>query len=357
MTTVGFRVEGGGNIGMGHIMRCLSLAREFIRQGCDVFFISCMSEARSVIENCGIKLVEGQKLIYLSNSDVSTLPTSELEKEASIVRNIMYEYDTDILILDSYNVNAVYMKLLKEQIRHLVYIDDINRFINPADILINGNSTGNFMNYSKLQGQKLLLGTDFNLIREEFKNLPPKTIGTQIKNIMLTSGGSDPYNCSQNILNMVIDYTVGEGIYVHVVVGKSFPFEKNLDAFSEKYKNVILHKNVKEMSEIMKLCDLAVSAGGSTLYELCACGVPTLSFILADNQEFLVQKMEELEYVKSLGWYDKIDRNELLQYLAFLNKEVEYRKTLSRKIQSLVDGNGTERVVKNILENIDLRRM
>lgn len=52
----------------------------------------------------------------------------------------------------------------------------------------------------------------------------------------------------------------------------------------------------KKMSELMQQCDMAVSAAGSTLYELCACGMPTITYVLADNQ-----KLEKVLYVEKVS--------------------------------------------------------
>lgn len=59
------------------------------------------------------------------------------------------------------------------------------------------------------------------------------------------------------------------------------------------YSNVFIHQNVLNMAEIMTMCDIAVSACGSTMYELCACGLPIITYSVADNQLQGVKKFEE----------------------------------------------------------------
>jgi spore coat polysaccharide biosynthesis predicted glycosyltransferase SpsG len=98
--------------------------------------------------------------------------------------------------------------------------------------------------------------------------------------------------------------------------------------------------------------DIAVSSGGSTLYELCACGTPTLAFILADNQEAIVREMNEQGYVISLGWLHQIKPEGLIDSLKALIENEILRRKLSNRGKNLVDARGSERVVAAIEDAI-----
>ncbi|WP_434511450.1 hypothetical protein [Desulfitobacterium sp. AusDCA] len=97
---------------------------------------------------------------------------------------------------------------------------------------------------------------------------------------------------------------------------------------------------------------MVISAGGSTLYELAACGTPALVFILADNQEGIVRKMDELGYVKTLGWYNQLSDETVLNKLRELISDYKQHQELSSKAQRLVDDHGTDRIVQNITQNL-----
>ncbi|GAE87810.1 hypothetical protein [Acetivibrio straminisolvens] len=104
------------------------------------------------------------------------------------------------------------------------------------------------------------------------------------------------------------------------------------------------------MSEIMLKSDMAISAGGSTLYELCACGTPTLAIVIADNQREMVDMMSSEGYIISLGWHGELADMELLQKIKLLCADYEKRVSLSKKMQKLVDGEGVRRIVEEIIK-------
>ena len=136
-----------------------------------------------------------------------------------------------------------------------------------------------------------------------------------------------------------------------MAVGSFNIYTRELDILAEQYHNVVLHRNVTRMSELMMACDLAVSAGGSTLYELCACGIPTISFAFADNQLEGVHEFHKQDLIYYAG-----DVRSDLAYslenietgLDSLMNDRELREKLSYNMRMIVDGYGTDRIIKSI---------
>ena len=91
---------------------------------------------------------------------------------------------------------------------------------------------------------------------------------------------------------------------------------------------------------------------GSTLYELSACGVPTLGIIIVDNQQGIANKLDCMGIIKNLGWYDKISKEYLINNIDKLANDYILRKSLSEKASKLVDGKGAERIAKVLCEDI-----
>ncbi|WP_206707704.1 UDP-2,4-diacetamido-2,4,6-trideoxy-beta-L-altropyranose hydrolase [Koleobacter methoxysyntrophicus] len=345
MNKIGFRVDAGPNIGFGHIMRCLSLAVEFRKQGYEVYFLSKMKDGIVKIKESGFNVIQ---LNYKKTTDLKE-GLYELQREAKEIIYAIKEYGLDLLFIDSYNVTEEYFLEIKPHVKKIGYIDDLNKFVYPVDILINGNIAAEYMDYKKYsEDEVMLLGPKYNLLREEFRNLPDKVINEEVKEIMITTGGSDPYNMSYKILKMILDDEELKDLTINVIIGNGFSNKEELRKIKEKNKNVILHENIKEISEIMLKSDIAISAGGSTLYELCACGTPTLAFIMADNQEFIVKKMDELGYLKSLGWYYNLDDKKLLKLIKTFIKDYSLRIKLKNKGRSLINAKGVVRIVELI---------
>lgn len=103
------------------------------------------------------------------------------------------------------------------------------------------------------------------------------------------------------------------------------------------------------MYEIMQNCDIAISACGSTLYELAVCGVPTLGIIIADNQQGIAKKMDELGMIKNMGWYDKLNKDKFIDALNCLCNDFVKRREISLRAKKAIDGNGVNRIVKELI--------
>lgn len=360
MLNVAFRADGGKSVGMGHIMRCLSLAQTFRRNGNKVYFFS--------------KLDEGIKKVSSEDFDVIRLLSEEKEtggftygehthlaKEADMIISLLAKYQIEILIIDTYIVSKDYFLTIKPHVSRLVYIDDVFKSTFPVDIIINGNITGEDLGYEKYyKRQELLIGPRYNMIRDEFRNLPPRTIREIVKEIMITTGGADPYNLTIKFLNILLKEERFKNLRFNVLIGNGFTNYAKLIQVRRQHDNVFLYANsdsasssrditYSEVSIIMLRSDLAISAGGSTLYEFASCGTPVMAFIMAENQELIVHKMNDLGLIKSLGWYNHINKYLLTDNLLEIIHDYQQRKEMSRNSQKLLDGKGTDRILQSIL--------
>lgn len=350
MKIVGIRADGGPAIGMGHIMRCLSLAVEFRKQGCKVYFLSRLEYGIQKIEEEGFEVLP---LSYRYSGGAEKFhygETSALQQEAVEIINAVKKHEIDLLFIDTYNVTEKYLLQIKPHVKKLGYIDDLNGFVYPVDILVNGNIGAKYINYIRYSADEvMLLGPKYNLIRREFHNLPERKVNEKVREIMVTTGGTDPYSMSSKILNILLSDKEFRSLKINVIVGNSFDNKNELRRISCLNSNVTLHENIKKISSIMLASDIAISAGGSTLYELCACGTPTLAFSMADNQRDIVEAMDREGYIVSLGRYDEVTGERLINEFKKLYNDFEKRLKLRKKSQSMVDGNGARRVVSEVL--------
>lgn len=346
MKVIAIRVDGSPNIGMGHIMRCLTLAKIFKKNDYKVYFISRYKLGIDRIKEEGFEVLKIKGDEEFSSNEFSCENFLILDEEVKQLIDIVKEYNIKKLIIDSYNVTEEYFFNIKEAVEKLIYIDDLNKFIYPVDVLLNGNITSEYMDYKKYsEDEIMLLGTNYNIIREEYRNLPDKEIRKEVKEIMITTGSSDPHNMTSKILHMIISDNQINTLTVNVVVGSGFNNKDELAEMSKKYENISLYYNPSKMSEIMLKSDVAISAGGSTLYELCACGTPTLAFIYVDNQEFLVKKMNELSYIKSLGWYDKLNSQILNNEIKKIIYNNKLRRDISKTQRNLINANNLGKLI------------
>ncbi|EDU36136.1 UDP-2,4-diacetamido-2,4,6-trideoxy-beta-L-altropyranose hydrolase [Clostridium sporogenes] len=322
---IAIRADGGSKIGMGHIMRTLVLAKELAKTN-DVFYICKVGNPLSNKYKSGIDKVKAEGF------DIVTINENNIIND---LRNIV----ADCLITDSYDVNEEYFNLTKDMFKITGYIDDMNLYCFNVDFIINQNIGAEEYFYKANKDTKLFLGTNYTMLREEFRKNPNKNIKKEVQNIMITVGGADP----NGITNIICDYVKDLELKFHIVIGPSFK-EKNIKklTYLENLKdNINLYFNAN-MIEIMNKCDIAISACGSTLYELSACRVPALGLIIADNQEKIAHKMHEDGLIYNLGWYKDLTKDIILDNIKKISK-LDNRQIIINN-QKIINKNGVEKL-------------
>ena len=280
------RADGGFNLGMGHIIRCMTLYDELIKNNVECIFVSKKD-----------KVVEG----YFKDKKVRyiLMEAMELDGEKIEIKNIIKNYNTDVIITDSYNINEEYLLFLKSLSRYLVSIDDNYLFDYPSDIVVNPNVYAEKKRYNN-KASKYLLGGQYCILRDEFRERSHKNIKVKAENILITMGGTDVNNVTPFIIKEVKKIY---GININVIVGKGFENKELIEESCKNGQNIKLIYNPKDMRILMESADVCISSSGSTLYELASLGVPTLFIIQADNQLRLAEYMEKNKIMINLGWY------------------------------------------------------
>lgn len=367
------RADANSKIGMGHVMRCLSVADALLKRGEEVLFVTADDTPVPLLTKKGVPY----RVLHTDYADMEAeLPgllciLQELTQRAELPEEVLSRMSSqrkDIAILvDSYYVTEKYLAALKKRIT-TIYMDDIYAFSYPVDMLINYNIYGEEMGYEKdaaFADTKLLLGANYVPLREEFSagagyvqsrkelslgaaNVTPAEEG----GILITTGGSDSFNLAGQLLMEAMKYDALKEKEYHVVSGSLNPHIGELQALAKKHENIHIHCNVTNMAELMAESEVALSAGGSTLYELCAMGVPVIAFSFAENQERLVQTFVKRGIAQYGGNY-RTDGNKMIQntiagletLLEDKNLRTEYRK----KARTLVDGKGADRIAEAII--------
>jgi UDP-2,4-diacetamido-2,4,6-trideoxy-beta-L-altropyranose hydrolase len=303
---VALRVDGGKNIGMGHIMRTMALANDLKKdEEIERVFYITKNEPSAVK-----KLKENDFEVITIDKDLS------YEEEIEEVKEIIKKEEVNNLITDSYNIDQNYLIEMRKIVDKLVAIHDYAPFAFPSHVVINGNVYAEDLNYKSLYGDtEFRLGTDYLLLREEFRNLAEIEVRDRVQNILVTVGGYDLRNLTPKIIEALnsIDfdeiedqYIDKENLHIDVVIGPSFD---NVEGIIEQVKksslDISLNFNVRKMGKMMIKSDIAISSGGSTLYELAVTKTPALVLLQADNQIRVAEKVNG-ESVINLGYEEKI---------------------------------------------------
>ena len=340
---IAIRVDGSPFIGMGHLVRSLALAAAFRKAGHEIVFLSRFEPGISRIREAGFPVRPFQ-------AGLPDGPDKEYEAagDGQAVLDLLQQERADCLVTDSYRVDAAYFECVRQETPTLVYVDDLNRFPVNVDIVVNGNIYGGDMDYSWLSPSTLkLLGCQYNLLRSEFCDSPEFAVRKTVTDILLTGGGGDPGPLLVFLAERLLMGGQFPGCRLHLVAPAAAA--ELLQGLAARYPQVIPHFDVRQMAELMSCCDLAISAGGTTLYELCAVGVPRLAYILADNQQDIVATMDRGEYIVNLGWIQDLTAERLTQAALDLADNQPIRRLMSSRGRILVDGRGSERVVAAIV--------
>ena len=334
------RADANPNIGMGHIMRCLSIADAFRTAGQDVTFILADDLPKQIIEDHGFKTI--------------ILHSSYKNLEAELLR--WPACSPDYIIVDSYYVTGNYLVLLKKTIAKegkIVYIDDIASFPYPVDILINYNAYGPWINYHELydevhlQEPQFILGPTFAPLRTMFRGIGKKEQKKDVKNILISTGGSDPEHLALKIVQ-----AKPEKFTYYILLGNMNPDKKEIKAIAQECSNLVVLENVSDMKNLIFGMDIAVSAAGSTLYEICVCGVPLITYVLADNQIPGAAAFEKLGLAVNLGDIRNMSNpvESILSQIKVLAKDYSGRVETGQRMQQMIDGFGADRIISEIMK-------
>ena len=364
------RADASVQIGTGHVMRCLTLADELIGRGAEAVFV-CREFDGNL---CGYIEEKGYVVhrLPMSNKQEYNIESSlkhaawlgtDWQTDARQVEAIIKNLDTHPgwLVVDHYALDERWEGYLRPYVKKIMVIDDLADRIHDCDLLLDQNFYENLESrYDNLMPSccKKLLGPKYALLRPEFrkarKNLRKRD--GHVKRIMIFFGGSDPTNETTKALE-AIRMLNRPDIAVDVVVGALSPHLQGIEQIASDLPDCTCHFNVEDMALLMAKADLAVGAGGTTVWERCAMGLPSLVSTVAENQEKTVSDMAESGYLLFLGRFEEVSVDSLYHVLKTTLQSPWLLISFTKKTQSLVDGRGADRIVREVMPHEITLRM
>jgi UDP-2,4-diacetamido-2,4,6-trideoxy-beta-L-altropyranose hydrolase len=169
-------------------------------------------------------------------------------------------------------------------------------------------------------------------------------------------GGADPKNVTSKVLR-AIHMLDRPDIAIDVVIGNLSPYHDEIKTLASKIPNTSCHHNVENMAELMASADLCIGAGGTTTWERCCVGLPTISIILAENQKSISESLHKEGAIINLGWYHNVTENNIKEGIEGLINNPQKMASMSDKSRRLVDGEGVNRVIDTIISIVDNRKI
>ena len=315
MKEILFRANGSSKIGLGHLYRTIALA-SILKNDFKAFFLVSKDSIVSPLIN--------------ANFPYDFIPSHlEIEDEPDWINSQFIE--SEIIVLDGYNFSEKYQIRLRGLNKKVVFIDDLIKGVQKADVVIN-HSPGAFLEKYKTESYtKLALGLNYAILREPFLEeiLKKGFTKSKIHSIFISFGGSDFQDFTyRSVINLVnIDFLTE----INVLVGAGYQ-HKELFAINDERLKIYRNIDAEAIVDIMKKCDLALASASTVCMELAALKKPVILGYYVENQKNLYDGFVKRNAVFSIGDLRKFDFVKLQEFVTEINGTNELSMVSNRLI-------------------------
>jgi UDP-2,4-diacetamido-2,4,6-trideoxy-beta-L-altropyranose hydrolase len=259
------------------------------------------------------------------------------------------EWRADALVVDSYD--APTDRLADSGVRVVAVIDDLADRALPVTVVVNGAAHARDLRYHVRSDTTLCLGLEYALLRAEFSVEPQRTTRSRIRRALVTVGGADPTMLAASLITWAREALGGAAL--DVLIGPFWSREARAAAHkaAKDDRAVSFHEDPEQIRELMLKCDVALSGGGQTVYELAATATPVVAIRLFENQTgnlLAMSRQDALLWPGDAADFDLGPR--IVQALRSLDGDPTRRTTLGARARSLVDGQGASRVARILMQ-------
>lgn len=356
-----FRTDASGQIGTGHVVRCLTLADALKQSGVDCQFI-CRALPGELAETLRAR---GHSLHMLPLAETAgevaqthdhaqprhalwlgaDWETDAAQTLAAIDGNI-----PDWLIVDHYAIDERWERTLRSGCRRLMVIDDLADRQHDCDLLLDQNLIAGWQHRydDKVADDcELLLGPSYALLQPIYADLRPRVPPREVpvRRILVYFGGADTDNLTGKAVSALI--SLGRDVDVDVVINPAHDHAPAIRAAVGSHSSMVLHEALPSLAPLMVSADLAIGASGTNSWERCCLGLPTLVVTLAENQKPIAAELDRLGLIRLLGHKDDIDVPDLAREIgAVLDGQRPFVRVDG---PADIDGEGAKRVVAALL--------
>jgi UDP-2,4-diacetamido-2,4,6-trideoxy-beta-L-altropyranose hydrolase len=340
--TLILRADASVAMGTGHVMRCLALAQAWQDEGGSCIF--AMAETTPAVE----------QRLRAEKCEVSTvIATPASQQDAAQVLELAANHRATWLVVDGYQFDVAYQRVLKAARLQALVVDDVGRCGSYcADFVLDQNPNASEALYRNREAStRLLLGTRYVMMRREFTAWGKSKGETPhiAQRLLVTIGGSDPGGLTLRIIEARREASL-PGLATTVVVGGSNSRLAELRrAAGASPSSIELLCDPPNMPELMAKSDLAVICAGGTMWELLYMGCPSLSYARDEVQGQITARLHSMGAICNLGGVDEFEESQLAAAIGDLAASSSRRGEMARIGQKIVDGKGPRRVTKELL--------
>lgn len=324
-------------------MRCLSVADALANLGAEVRFVLSDDSSADVIEGWGYRAT-------VLGSD-----WRNIEDGAGVLHRLCDEVERPVVLVDTYSITETFVNRLARHAK-VCYLGskggDLGALALIADYSTDVDE-GAYLNTYGTRGTRLLLGAGYAPLRNCFAQAYRERCGA-IERVLVTTGNTDQCGFVPAFLKTALDDERLAGIKFEVVIGRMFSdtVAREVGEISEHHPAVEALHAVSDMANLMNRCDAAVTANGTTVYELAATGIPAVTFAMVEEQIRSAESFSRLGATLYCGFASgdaKAVATGCADGLAELVASHEKASALAERAHALVDGRGAEKIAKELL--------
>ncbi len=371
-----FRVDGSTGIGTGHVMRCLTLASLVQQHG-----VACVFASRNLTPSLALLIENGGHTCLLLNKKgpppsadqgeygrwLGTTEHFDAQSFLDVLRSKRSKFGEPLSVLvDHYGLGQSWEAEVHRKTGALVcVIDDLDRW-HDCDILVDTTYGKSAVNYAGRVPEEavMLVGSQYALLRPDFAQMRNGALQRRndraageapVANVLVTMGGGDQHNWSAWAASAIRPLAQEFALHVHLLLGAAYPHEESLRAVSALYgAQMTIHRNVSEIAELLFRMDVCIGSAGSSTWERCCLGLPTINLILAENQRQICTELSSIGAAANGGDFT-VETNVPKPYewanahLRPLLESAERRDLMTQAACKVTDGNGAPRVLGHLL--------
>jgi len=358
-----FRVDATPGLGLGHLMRCVTLAERLRTDAHSVSFVGRYSD-----DAAAVMARRGHRVVMLPDGALvpARLPSPEWrhpaqENEAEETLHALRDHGRfDWLAVDAYALDSAWERPMRSIAERIMAIDDLANRAHDCDLLLDQNF---FLDpRQRYQGLvpracRTLLGPKYALLGPEFR-AARAALGTRpgaIRRVLVSFGGHDVFGLTRKAL-AAIEGTGLHRLEVDVVTSPSNPDFSAIEQQCAKHERWRLHAS-PDMALLMVQADLAIGAGGIMNWERACLRLPCVLVTVAENQTPIARDLAQDGRCVYLGSATEVSETQLSDALRGLAATCTLVRALGERVGALVDGDGAERVAHRLTSStIELRR-
>lgn len=337
-----FRADASLVAGAGHVMRCLTLAQALRERGGAGAFV-CRAHPGHLEAVIAAQGFPCHLLPVESEGGILGGPVAaDAEATAAAAR----AFGADRVVVDHYGADAAWEKRMPVPV---MVIDDLTDRPHGGDILLNQNMGAAAADYADLvpAGTTTLMGPEYAVLRAEFARLRPQALAARrdrpLSEILISLGGTDLPNATGWILTALAAMALPDGLHLTVVMGPTAPHLEDVRSRARALPcAVTVLAGTSEMGALMARADLAIGAGGSTSWERCVLGLPTLIVVLAENQAGIAEALARTGAARVCPLGETRILQSALGALVAAPDELAWMQARAARV---CDGEGTARVM------------